>query len=63
MVDDDDSYAVNYSSLLSEDDIIMDNTTIMLLNLLCKIKPAKVCLSGGDGYNVESNKKHVKPDR
>lgn len=55
MVDDDDSYAVNYSSLLSEDDIIMDNTTIMLLNLLCKIKPAKVCLAGCDGYNVESN--------
>ena len=52
LVDDNNSYTVNYSSLLSENDIIMDNTTIMLLNLLCKVKPAKVYLAGCDGYNV-----------
>ena len=55
VVNDDKSYAVNYSSLLSEDDIIMDNTTIMLLNLLCKIKPTKVYIAGCDGYKIESN--------
>lgn len=41
---------VNYSSLLSENDLIMDNTAIMLLNLLMKLGPSNVVLAGLDGY-------------
>jgi len=41
---------VNYSSLLCENDIIMDNTAMMLLNLLMKLNPTKVFLAGLDGY-------------
>lgn len=46
---------VNYSSLLSENDMIMDNTSIMLLNLLTKLKPMNVYLAGLDGYSEKGN--------
>lgn len=47
---------VNYSSLLCEKDLIMDNTAMMLLNLLVKLNPSKVYLAGLDGYKEnESN--------
>jgi 4-hydroxy 2-oxovalerate aldolase len=47
------SFAVNYSSLLNEEDIIIDNSSLMALNLLVKLKPAKVYLAGLDGYLPE----------
>ena len=46
---------VNYSSLLSENDLIMDNTAIMLLNLLIKLNPKSVYLAGLDGYSEKGN--------
>ncbi len=50
-----DKLVVNYSSLLSEDDIIRDNTSAMLLNLLQKLTPLTVYLAGLDGYNFNGN--------
>jgi len=47
---DDTAFLVNYSSLLNEEDIIMDNSSLMALNLLAKLKPNKVYLAGLDGY-------------
>jgi 4-hydroxy 2-oxovalerate aldolase len=51
-VEGDDSLVVNYSELINEDDVIMDNTAMMLLNLLTRLKPKKVYLAGPDGYDV-----------
>lgn len=48
-----DSLIVNYSSLLSENDLVMDNTAIMLLNLITKFKPNRVYLAGLDGYSTD----------
>lgn len=48
-------YVVNYSSLLNEDDIIIDNSAMMLLNLLLKLNPKKVYIAGLDGYRIDSN--------
>lgn len=47
-------YKINYSSLLNEDDIIKDNSCLMFLNLLTKVKPAKVYLAGMDGYDAST---------
>lgn len=44
---------INYSSLLNEEDVIMDNSTIMLLNLLTKLNPSEVFLAGMDGYKID----------
>jgi 4-hydroxy 2-oxovalerate aldolase len=52
---DKNSFMVNYSSLLSEEDIIMDNSSLLILNLLVKLKPTKVYLAGLDGYSFEKN--------
>lgn len=49
------SNVINYSSVTDEDDIIMDNTSIMLLNLLTRLKPQKVYLAGLDGYGIGKN--------
>ena len=46
---------VNYSSLLNEEDVIRDNTSAMLLNLLIHLKPAIVFLAGLDGYKQNGN--------
>ena len=54
-VDDDESLVVNYSELINEDDVIMDNTAMMLLNLLIRLMPKKVYLAGLDGYDVGMN--------
>ena len=45
---------VNYSSLVNENDVIMDNSAVMLLKLLTKLSPNKVYLAGLDGYDVNS---------
>lgn len=52
IVEDRDPILVNYSSLLNEDEIIMDNTALLLLNLLVKLNPQKVFLAGLDGFDV-----------
>ncbi len=43
------TYIVDYSSLISEDSILYDNSTIMLLNLLKKLNVKEICLAGFDG--------------
>ncbi len=55
------SIAVNYSTLLNDNDIIIDNSSLVVLNLLMKLSPKKVYLAGMDGYvynqdNYFSNK-------
>jgi 4-hydroxy 2-oxovalerate aldolase len=55
--------AVNYSSLLSEEDTIMDNAAIMLFNLQIKLYPGKIYVAGLDGYAPNKNnyyKEHLK---
>jgi 4-hydroxy 2-oxovalerate aldolase len=47
------SFMVNYSSLLNEEDIIIDNSSLLALNLLTKLNPAKMYLAGLDGYSLE----------
>lgn len=46
---------VNYSSLLNSDDQIRDNSSLMLLNLLIRLKPKKVMIAGMDGYTADKN--------
>jgi 4-hydroxy 2-oxovalerate aldolase len=47
-------YVINYSSLLSEVEVIRDNPFIMFLHLLKKIDVKEVWLAGFDGY-VQDN--------
>lgn len=58
---DDSCLQVNYTSLLNSDDTIRDNSSLMLLNLLMKLKPAKIFIAGMDGYTVD--KKNYYQDR
>ena len=46
---------VNYSTLLNEEDVIRDNTSAMLFNLLMRLEPATVYLAGLDGYQLNGN--------
>lgn len=46
---------VNYSSLLNEEDVIRDNTSAMLLNLLSRLNPASIYLAGLDGYKLNGD--------
>lgn len=46
---------VDYSSLIVEDSILYDNSTIMLLNLLKKVNVSKISLAGFDGLVGSSN--------
>ena len=55
VIEDDNCLVVNYSALINEDDVIMDNTAMMLLNLLVHLNPNKVYLAGLDGYNIDSS--------
>lgn len=50
-----DTIMVDYSSLIVEDSILYDNSTIMLLNLLKKTKVSKISLAGFDGLIGEQN--------
>lgn len=43
---------VNYSTLLNEDNVIMDNSAMMLLNLLSRLCPNMVYVAGLDGYDI-----------
>jgi 4-hydroxy 2-oxovalerate aldolase len=49
----DNGLVINYSSLLNEEDIIIDNSSLMALNLLAKLHPNKVYLAGLDGYSFD----------
>lgn len=53
-VEETEKIKVNYSSLLNADDIIRDNSSLMLLNMLVKLSPAKVLIVGMDGYAVSN---------
>lgn len=53
-IEDNSCIVVNYSSLTNEDDVIIDNTAMMLLNLMLKLNPKKVYLAGLDGYEIDS---------
>jgi len=52
-----DTIQVNYSSYLSENSIVCDNPTLMLLNLLASIGIREVTIAGFDGFspNPEEN--------
>lgn len=54
-VEETEKMVVNYSSLLNEEDVIRDNTSAMLLNLLTRINPASVYLAGLDGYKLNGD--------
>lgn len=53
-VDETNKIKVNYSTLLNADDTIRDNSSLMLLNMLTKVSPAKVFIAGMDGYTVRN---------
>ena len=53
-IEKENTLVVNYSSLVNEDDDIMDNSAAMLLKLLTKLSPNKVFLAGLDGYEVNA---------
>ncbi len=47
-------FMVNYKQFLDENEIIKDNSLIMLLNILQSIEVEKVFLAGFDGFSVNS---------
>ena len=59
-LENEDSFVVNYSALLCEDDVVMDNSTIMLLKLLNNLRPRKVFIAGCDGYNIGDKNYYLK---
>lgn len=54
-VEETEKMVVNYSSLLNEEDVIRDNTSAMLLNLLSRLNPVTVYLAGLDGYKLNGD--------
>jgi 4-hydroxy 2-oxovalerate aldolase len=54
-VDCDSKLVVNFSSFLDENDVIKDNSAIMLFNLLQKLNPNTVFVAGLDGFTSEAN--------
>lgn len=61
----DNVYRVDYTSLIVEDSILGDNSTIMLLNLLKKLQVSEICLAGFDGLqeNKENYVKGIAPGK
>lgn len=53
-VDIENALLVDYTSLIMEDSILFDNSTIMLLNLLKKLQVNKITLAGFDGLKRDS---------
>lgn len=67
-IEESEKNVVNYSGLLNESDVIMDNAALMVLNLLIKINPSKVYVAGMDGYvygdiNYAEDSKKQEQDR
>lgn len=52
-VNENEALQINYSSLLNSDDRVRDNSSLMLLNLLIKLKPSHIFIAGMDGYSVD----------
>jgi len=48
-------FVVNYSALLSDDQVIRDNPLIMFLRLLKKIGRTEIWLAGFDGYDQDNS--------
>ena len=55
-------YVVNYSSLLNDQDMVRDNSGLMLLALLIQLKAQKIYLAGMDGYSGETEPNFVRPN-
>lgn len=55
-------YVFNYSTLLDEQALIVDNPMIMLLKLLCEVQVAHVALAGFDGYVKAAAPNYVNPN-
>ena len=49
------SIEFDYESYLNHDEIVCDNATLMLLNLLIKCMVNKVSIAGFDGYKTDSD--------
>ena len=48
-------FTFDYESLIDRDAVFMDNSLLMLLKLLTKVRPAKVALAGFDGYTEDGD--------
>lgn len=55
-------YILNYSSLLDEDAMIVDNPLIMLLKLFSEMKLDSIGLAGFDGYTKAVTPNYVNPN-
>lgn len=51
--DEDGDFIVNYHSLINREYKYFENSTIMLLTLLKRIGPRKICVAGFDGFSKE----------
>ncbi len=52
-IKEDNKIIVNYSSLINDNDLISDNTSAMLLNLLTRFETKTIYLAGLDGYSSD----------
>lgn len=50
---------VNYHSLINRGYKYFENSTIMLLNLLKRIRPKKIVIAGFDGFNAKNEKNYA----
>lgn len=55
-------YTLQYSSLLDEEAMIIDNPMIMLLRVLCSFTITKVAFAGFDGYTKSETSDYVNPN-
>lgn len=55
-----DSCCVNYSSYLSDVELVADNSTLMLLNLLIATGVEQVAVAGFDGFSTNPEKNYFK---
>lgn len=50
---------LNYHSLINRRYKYFENSTIMFLNLMKRIRPCKITIAGFDGFSTETNKNYV----
>lgn len=55
---DKDALIINYSSYLNEENLIAENPTLMLLQLLIDIGMTKVSIAGFDGYRADAQENY-----
>lgn len=58
----DESLVINYSSYLCEHKMIVDNPTLMLLNLLISAGVKRVSIAGFDGYSATAEENYFKEE-